>query len=38
MHWELQIHNFVNPHGYHDKDHYTTAYDLYLIFNLGNSK
>ena len=25
--------NFVNPHGYHDEGHYTTAYDLYLIFN-----
>ena len=25
--------HFVNPHGYQDKDHYTTAYDLYLIFN-----
>ena len=25
--------NFVNPHGYHDENHYTTAYDLYLIFN-----
>ena len=25
--------HFVNPHGLHDKDHYTTAYDLYLIFN-----
>lgn len=25
--------NFVNPHGYQDKNHYTTAYDLYLIFN-----
>ena len=25
--------NFVNPHGYHDSKHYTTAYDLYLIFN-----
>lgn len=25
--------NFVNPHGLHDDDHYTTAYDLYLIFN-----
>ncbi len=25
--------NFQNPHGYHDDDHYTTAYDLYLIFN-----
>lgn len=24
--------HFVNPHGYHNKDHYTTAYDLYLIF------
>jgi D-alanyl-D-alanine carboxypeptidase (penicillin-binding protein 5/6) len=23
--------NFVNPHGYHDPDHYTTAYDLALI-------
>lgn len=25
--------NFVNPHGYQDENHYTTAYDLYLIFN-----
>jgi len=25
--------HFTNPHGYQDKDHYTTAYDLYLIFN-----
>lgn len=25
--------HFVNPHGYQDEDHYTTAYDLYLIFN-----
>lgn len=25
--------NFVNAHGYHDENHYTTAYDLYLIFN-----
>ncbi len=25
--------HFVNPHGLHDTDHYTTAYDLYLIFN-----
>ncbi len=25
--------NFVNPHGLNDPDHYTTAYDLYLIFN-----
>lgn len=23
--------NFVNPHGYHDDNHYSTAYDLYLI-------
>lgn len=23
--------NFVNPHGYHDPNHYTTAYDLALI-------
>ena len=23
--------NFVNSHGYHDDNHYTTAYDLYLI-------
>lgn len=25
--------NFVNPHGLHDDNHYTTAYDLYLMFN-----
>lgn len=25
--------HFVNPHGYHDDNHYTTAYDLYLIAN-----
>jgi len=25
--------HFVNPSGLHDEDHYTTAYDLYLIFN-----
>ncbi len=25
--------NFTNPHGLHDDAHYTTAYDLYLIFN-----
>jgi D-alanyl-D-alanine carboxypeptidase (penicillin-binding protein 5/6) len=25
--------HFVNPHGFHDEEHYTTAYDLYLIFN-----
>ena len=23
--------NFINAHGYHDDNHYTTAYDLYLI-------
>lgn len=25
--------HFVNPNGLHDADHYTTAYDLYLVFN-----
>lgn len=25
--------HFVNPHGLHDENHYTTAYDMYLIFN-----
>lgn len=25
--------NFVNPHGLTDANHYTTIYDLYLIFN-----
>ena len=25
--------NFVNPHGLTDDNHYTTAYDLYLIMN-----
>lgn len=25
--------HFVNAHGLHDEEHYTTAYDLYLIFN-----
>ena len=25
--------HFVNPHGLNDPDHYTTAYDLYVIFN-----
>ena len=25
--------HFVNPHGLTDSQHYTTAYDLYLIFN-----
>lgn len=23
--------NFVNAHGYHDDNHYTTAYDMSLI-------
>lgn len=25
--------HFTNSHGYHDDNHYTTAYDLYLILN-----
>lgn len=25
--------HFVNPHGLHDNEHYTTAYDMYLVFN-----
>ena len=25
--------HFVNAHGYHDDNHYSTAYDLYLIMN-----
>lgn len=25
--------HFVNPSGLHDENHYTTAYDIYLIFN-----
>lgn len=25
--------HFVNPHGLQNEDHYTTAYDLYLMFN-----
>ena len=25
--------NFVNPHGLYNDNHYTTVYDLYLIFN-----
>lgn len=25
--------HFTNPHGLHDNNHYTTAYDLYLVFN-----
>lgn len=28
--------HFVNPHGLHEDDHYTTAYDLYLIFNAAS--
>ena len=23
--------HFANPHGYHDPDHYTTAYDVYIM-------
>ncbi len=32
--WELGATHthFTNPHGLHNADHYTTAYDLYLIF------
>ncbi len=25
--------HFVNPHGLHNEDHYTTAYDIYLVLN-----
>lgn len=25
--------NFTNPHGLHEDAHYTTAYDVYLVFN-----
>ena len=25
--------HFTNPHGLHDPDHYTTAYDIYLMLN-----
>jgi D-alanyl-D-alanine carboxypeptidase len=25
--------HFINPHGLHSSEHYTTAYDLYLIFH-----
>lgn len=25
--------HFVNPNGLHNEDHYTTTYDMYLIFN-----
>ena len=24
--------HFLNPHGLHEDEHYTTAYDLYVIF------
>ncbi|TCT14961.1 D-alanyl-D-alanine carboxypeptidase-like protein [Natranaerovirga pectinivora] len=27
--------NFVNPHGLYDENQYSTAYDLYLLFNEG---
>lgn len=30
--------HFVNPHGLHDNNHYTTPYDLYLIFKEFLSK
>lgn len=25
--------HFMNPHGLHDEEHYTTAYDVYLMFH-----
>ena len=25
--------HFINTHGYHDENHYTTAYDIYLMCN-----
>jgi D-alanyl-D-alanine carboxypeptidase len=25
--------NFINSHGLHDENHYTTAYDIYLVFH-----
>ena len=33
--WKLGATNshFLNPHGLHEEEHYTTAYDLYLILN-----
>jgi len=33
--WKLGATNshFMNPHGLHHEEHYTTAYDLYLMFN-----
>lgn len=32
--------HFINPHGLHSEDHYTTVYDMYLIFQaaLQNDK
>jgi D-alanyl-D-alanine carboxypeptidase len=30
--------NFVNPHGYHDPDHYTTPYDLALILKSASEQ
>ncbi|MFV0464887.1 MAG: D-alanyl-D-alanine carboxypeptidase family protein [Lachnospiraceae bacterium] len=29
--------HFVNPHGYHDEDHYTTVYDMYLFMQAAAS-
>lgn len=29
--------HFANPHGYHDENHYTTAYDLALLARAGMS-
>ena len=31
--WVLSIPTLLILHGLHSEDHYTTAYDLYLIFN-----
>ena len=28
--------HFMNPHGLHNKNHYTTPYDLYLIFHAAS--
>ena len=25
--------HYINPHGLHNENHYTTAYDIYLVFN-----
>ncbi len=30
--------NFVNPHGLQNEEHYTTVYDMYLIFNTAIQK